>query len=94
VKFIDFGTARDFENPHITGSGNGMKGKRVYEHFVGTPQFMAPECIRNKDSTKKSDVYSLGCLFYQLICGRTPYVGKTDYLVFTAVRKKLLTLGT
>lgn len=47
---------------------------------------MAPECIRNRDSTYKSDIYSLGCLFYQLICGQTPYTGKTDYLVFTAVK--------
>ena len=44
---------------------------------------MAPECIRNKDSTYKSDVYSMGCLFYQLINGNLPFEGGSEYLIFT-----------
>ena len=62
-----------------------MRGKRTYAHFVGTPQFMAPECIRNKDSNFKSDVYSLGILFYHMINGNLPYEGKSEYLTFTKV---------
>lgn len=42
IKIVDFGTARDdFEN--LKGSGNSAKGKMVYDHFVGTPNYMAPE---------------------------------------------------
>ena len=37
VKFIDFGTAKDMINKEIKGSGNGRKGRRRFEHFVGTP---------------------------------------------------------
>ena len=37
LKLIDFGTARDLQNPQIKGSGNGRPGRMVYEHFVGTP---------------------------------------------------------
>merc|ERR1719478_833732 len=44
VKLIDFGTAKDLENPHLKGSGNQNRSK-VFEHYVGTPQFMAPEII-------------------------------------------------
>jgi len=51
-------------NPEIKGSGNGAKGKRVYDHFVGTPNFMAPEKIHNKDSDYKSDIFSLGVIAY------------------------------
>lgn len=43
---------------------------------------MAPECIRNKDSNEKSDIYSLGVLFYHVVFGKYPFDGKSDYLVF------------
>jgi serine/threonine protein kinase len=43
LKLIDFGTSRDMLNPEIKGSGNGRKDKKVFEHYVGTPNFMSPE---------------------------------------------------
>ena len=64
IKLIDFGTARDMIDTSVKGSGNSSNGKRVFEHFIGTPQYMSPECFHNVDSNYKSDVWSLGCLFY------------------------------
>jgi len=61
---VDFGTARDLENPHIKGSGNGRPGKMVYEHFVGTPQYMPVEMIRNRGSDLNSDVWAFGIILY------------------------------
>lgn len=43
LKLVDFGTARDLQEPNMKGSGNSAKGKKVYDHFVGTPHFMSPE---------------------------------------------------
>lgn len=40
IKLIDFGTAYDVLNPDMKGSGQGGKGKKNYEHFVGTPNYM------------------------------------------------------
>jgi len=88
IKLIDFGTARDLENLEIKGAGNSARGKRVFDHFVGTPQYMAPECVRNKDSNKKSDVWSLGCILYQFIAGFSPFLGGSEYLVFTKSLEK------
>lgn len=42
IKLIDFGTAKDLTRPDIKGSGNGAKNKKVFEHYVGTPNYMAP----------------------------------------------------
>lgn len=82
VKLVDFGTAKDMLNPEMKGSGNSAKGKKVFENFVGTPNFMAPECIRNKNSDYRSDVWSLGCILFQLVNGFPPYMGGSDYLIF------------
>ena len=75
VKLIDFGTAKDLDRPDLKGSGNGLKGKKPFEHYVGTAHYMAPECIHNKASEKKSDIYSLSGVFYFLKVGSPPFQG-------------------
>lgn len=82
LKLIDFATSWDFENPSMKGSGNGSTGRRIYYHFVGTPQYMPMELVRNKGSYPQSDIYSLGCILYQLICGFVPYPGPGEYVIF------------
>ena len=82
LKLIDFGTARDDLNPKIEGAGNGHAGRRVYKHFVGTPQFMAPECVHNWGSYYSTDVWALGCILYQMAVGFTPFMGDSEYLIF------------
>ncbi|CAD8117730.1 unnamed protein product [Paramecium sonneborni] len=63
IKFIDFGTAKDMNDLTIEGSGNGRKGKQIFKHFVGTPQFMAPECIRDKILIKNQIYILWECYF-------------------------------
>ena len=47
------------------------------ELVLGTPLYMAPELIRQQRYDEKVDVWSLGCIVYQLLCGMTPFDGKT-----------------
>lgn len=82
LKLVDFATSWDFQNPDMKGSGNGSTGRRIYYHFVGTPQYMPVEFIRNKGSFVQSDIYSMGCILYQLICGFPPYLGPGEYQIF------------
>jgi serine/threonine protein kinase len=82
IKLIDFATAWDFQNPDMKGSGNGSTGRRVYYHFVGTPQYMPVELIRNKGSFPATDIFALGCILYQLICGFPPRIGPGEYAIF------------
>lgn len=60
----------------------------MYEHFVGTPNFMPPECIRNKASEKSSDMYSLGGVVFQMQTGFPPFLGKSEFLIFTQAEKQ------
>ncbi len=73
LKLIDFGSAKD-EIGKVWSKGNSSTGRKYFEHFMGTPNYMPPECIRNKFSNKKADIYSLGCILYNLITGYPPFI--------------------
>jgi len=64
----DFGIAR------LTQGGHTLTG----ENIIGTPAYMSPEQIQGeKDLDGRSDLYSLGIIFYQMLNGNTPYQATT-----------------
>jgi serine/threonine protein kinase len=72
VKLADFGLAK--------GEDLGMS-LTVTGVSLGTPGYMAPEVIRGKEATALSDLYSLGAVFYEMLAGRTPFVGVSSFEV-------------
>ena len=68
VKLIDFSIAE--ERKKKRGLFSGMKKKKVIR---GTRSYMAPEQIRGKQMDERSDIYSFGCVLFELLAGRTPY---------------------
>ncbi len=67
VKLTDFGLARAFE---------GAVGQ-VFTHPAGTPFYMAPEQIRGEGISPRTDIYSLGCLLFELVTRRGPFGGES-----------------
>jgi serine/threonine protein kinase len=66
VKLVDFGVARDTFSADITADGL----------TVGSHAYMAPEQIHGKrEITGHVDLYSFGCLFYELLVGQPPFLG-------------------
>lgn len=83
VKLIDLGSAEDLQHPEIRNTHIDDNYKRKqHVNFVGTSQYMAPECVNNKPTSKATDIWSLGCILYQLFVGLPPFRGASDYLIF------------
>merc|ERR1711957_117795 len=56
--------------------------KKVLQDYVGTPNFMAPEVIKNRANDFKSDIWSLGLTIYQVLSGLAPFFGGSQYRVY------------
>ena len=67
VKIADFGIARAAETTRLTQIGS----------VLGTAAYLAPEQALGEEVTAAADLYSLGCVLYELLTGRTPYVFET-----------------
>ena len=63
-------------------------------NFVGTAEFMAPEIITNKDIGVYTDLWSFGCVLYQLFTGTSPFRDKTEYLTFQNILNLNYTIDT
>jgi serine/threonine protein kinase len=75
VKLVDFGIARASSRPGTTQGG--LKGKIAY---------MSPEQCRAKGQLdRRSDIYAVGTILYQLTTGRMPFEGETEYQVLNQI---------
>ncbi|XP_058450236.1 3-phosphoinositide-dependent protein kinase 1 isoform X2 [Malaya genurostris] len=61
--------------------------KRKRGSFVGTAQYVSPEILKGKFSSRASDLWSFGCIMYQIIAGYPPFRGANDYLIFQKISK-------
>ncbi len=80
VKVADFGIAKaveesEPERPHpseaLTSTGS----------IIGTAQYLAPEQVDGRAVDGRTDVYALGVVLYEMVCGRPPFTGETDMAV-------------
>lgn len=79
AKVTDFGIAK-------LVAGDDSNGNTRTNIAMGTPHYMAPEQIRDAKSVDvRADVFSLGCLLYELICGEKPFYGPDVLAVLNAV---------
>ena len=73
VKVMDFGIARA-----VTGSSSTMTQTAA---VIGTAHYLSPEQARGEHVDARSDIYSTGCLLYELVTGAPPFSGDTPVAV-------------
>jgi len=71
VKVADFGIAKAATDRDLTQSGA----------LLGTAKYLAPEQVAGRPQDRRSDVYGLGVVLYEMLCGRPPFTGDTDMAV-------------
>src|SRR6516164_6470260 len=67
VYVMDFGIARSAYLPGMTQTGA----------LIGTPEYMSPEQAKGEKLDERSDLFSLGVIFYELLAGNSPYYSDT-----------------
>jgi eukaryotic-like serine/threonine-protein kinase len=65
IMVMDFGIARAAADDTLTQAGT----------VLGTAAYLSPEQARGDPVDARSDVYSLGCVLYEMLCGRPPFTG-------------------
>jgi len=75
VKILDFGLAKLLPMPGTDSAASS--GSTVTEEVVGTLPYMPPEVLEGESSDRRSDVYSLGVMLYEMICGKRPFQAST-----------------
>ena len=71
AKVLDFGLAK-----------LGRHGHTMSNTIFGTPRYMSPEqCRSSGEIDQRSDIYSLGCILFELVTGRTPFDGDLRQLI-------------
>ena len=81
VKVLDFGLAKNLpsgeESPTIDRAGT----------FAGTPAYMAPEVLMERDPDGRADIFSLGVVFYEILTGNHPFRASTFLATCDRIRK-------
>lgn len=85
LKLTDFGIAKDTDVTALTGANS----------TIGTAAYMSPEqCKGDRNLSNKSDLYSLGVVFFELLTGKKPFIAETTVEMFLKhVNEKAPRLG-
>jgi eukaryotic-like serine/threonine-protein kinase len=73
VYVSDFGLATSLESAKLGMTRTGA--------FVGTPRYMSPEQVEGKQVDNRSDLYSFGLVFYEMVGGEVPFAGESTWQV-------------
>jgi serine/threonine-protein kinase len=77
LKILDFGLAKS-----LIAEATSLVTQT--DALLGTPLYMPPEQILGKPSDQRADLYSLGCMLYQMATGRPPFIGENINITLAA----------
>ena len=88
AKLLDFGLAK--LKPAGVGTASGARGVD-HDHTTtagvvfGTLPYMAPEQMAGKETDARTDLFAFGCVLYEMLAGRRPFVGDSDAAIIAGI---------
>src|SRR5499427_5019128 len=86
VKLLDFGLAKQVQP--VGSEATVTKGLTVAGSILGTVQYMAPEQLQGKPVDARSDLFSFGCVLYEMLTGKRAFEGVNAPSVIAAVLER------
>ncbi len=92
VKVLDFGIAKLAEPAFAEATADGAEPMTLAETnlgmILGTVRYMSPEQACGRPVDKRTDIWSLGVVLYEMVTGNAPFTGDTPKEVMTSIREK------
>jgi eukaryotic-like serine/threonine-protein kinase len=85
AKLLDFGLARRLDSHTIEALTQSRQSLVDIGGAAGTLSYMAPEVLRGKPAGVRSDLWSLGALLHESLCGKLPFQGETPFELSLAI---------
>ena len=88
VKVLDFGLVKLSGKPPFTSRADELAGSSVNTMpgvVMGTANYMSPEQARGQEVDKRTDIFSLGVVLYEMVTGKVPFDGDTTSDVIAAI---------
>jgi eukaryotic-like serine/threonine-protein kinase len=73
IKLIDFGIAANAGSRRLTFA--------KLTEAMGTPDYISPEQVKGKRGDARSDIYTLGIMFYEMLTGKVPFTGTNPFVI-------------
>lgn len=89
VHIVDFGIAKV-----LTPQGVGAAAMTQTGEIFGSPKYMSPEQCQGLELTLQSDIYSLGCVLYESMCGKPPFDGDNPVKILLKHLREELRIGS
>ncbi|HKE28149.1 MAG TPA: WD40 repeat domain-containing serine/threonine protein kinase [Bryobacteraceae bacterium] len=86
VKLLDFGLAK--QAPPVGSEATVTRGLTVAGSILGTVQYMSPEQLQGKPVDARSDLFSFGCVLYEMLTGKRAFEGENPASVIAAVLER------
>jgi len=85
IKLLDFGLAKQTEPLKETDVTRALTGQG---QILGTLHYMAPEQLQGKDADARSDIFSFGCVLYEMLSGARAFSGSSPASVIAAILER------
>src|SRR5688572_5227121 len=85
VKILDFGLAKLKEPLRGKSLGAIQPGSTTPGVVLGTANYMAPEQVRGLDADDRTDIFALGVILYEMLCGQRPFAGDSAVQIMNSI---------